>query len=122
MPNSQRDDRILLQRRQVEQLRKTGAPTYQHAHRAVAHVAKELANVFYEEAAHDNHFYNYYPSREFFVEREWHLFIQQARACMAQQLNDAKTAEGVKADIFEALTLDRQLPRPDNANGSMVLR
>lgn len=111
-----RDDRILLQKRQVEQLRATGAPTYQHAHKAVAHVAKELANVFYEEAAHDNAFYNHYPDRNFFVEREWHLFIQHARACMAKQLGDPKVADGVKADIVEALTLDRAIPRPDNVH------
>lgn len=81
----------------------------------VAHVAKELANVFYEEAAHDNTFYTYYPSREFFVKREWHLFIPHARECMAKQLSDAKTGDQTKRDIFEALTLDRQIPRPDNA-------
>lgn len=75
--------------------------------------------MFYEESAHDNAFYNHYPARSLFVEREWHMFIQHARRCMAEQLADPNVAVGVKDDIMEALTLDRMIPRPDNVGPGM---
>ena len=117
MSRELRKERVELQRRQIKALRKTGAPTYQHAHRMVAEAAKGIAAEWYENAAHDNAFYNHYPSMKYFVEREWHLFIQHARSALGKMLALPNYSEAMKAQIHEALIADKQLPRPDNVYG-----
>lgn len=89
------------------------APTMQHAHEIVARVAKEFACEFYESAAHDNAFYAHYPDLITFKDLEWHLFIPKAREVLAQMLM-MDYPESTKEQIYEALSLDRSLPRPDN--------
>ena len=108
-------DRVELEQRQWQQLKTLGHPVYMHAHYLVYKVADELARAWYEVNAHDNTFYNFYPSMDFFVRREWHQFIMQARACLAAQLGDPLVPESNKKTIHEALVLDRAIPRPDNA-------
>ena len=117
MSRELRKDRIELQRRQIKQLRELGAPTYQHAHRLVAEAAKGIAAEFYERAARDDAFYNHYPSMKFFVEREWHLFIKEARSALGKMLAMPNYSETMKEQIHEALVADRTLPRPDNVYG-----
>lgn len=113
-----RQDRILLQRRQLNELAQRGAPLYQHAHFLIAKTAQECAAEWYESAAHDNDFYNRYPSMEIFVKRKWHLYIQAARQALGKMLG-GNFPDSLKKEIHEALIADRQLPRPDNARRSL---
>ena len=99
--------------RQIKRRRIANAPTMQHAHALIAKVAKEFACEFYEAAAHNNAFYDYYPDLVTFKDLEWHLFIPKAREVLAQMLG-MNYPESYKEQIYSALQLDRTLPRPDN--------
>lgn len=82
-----------------------------YAHELVANVAKEMAACWYEEAAHDNEFYAYYPKQKLFIDREWRRFIEVAKNTLAQMLHESSlTPEHEKEQIFEALIKHASLP------------
>lgn len=76
----------------------------------VAEVAKEMAACWYEEAAHDNEFYAFYPQQKAFINREWKRFIAAAKATMAQMLGKVETPEWQKEQIMDALVKHASLP------------
>lgn len=80
------------------------------AHELVASTAKEMAACWYEEAAHDNQFYEFYPSQKKFIKREWHRFVEHARKTLAGMLGSSVVAEWQKEQIFEALIKHASLP------------
>lgn len=79
-------------------------------HVLIRKVAQEMAACYYEHAAHDNQFYHYYPSQRFFVDYEWHRFIQSAKENLADLMANPNTPESYKQDIYHALLLDATLP------------
>lgn len=82
-----------------------------YAHELVANVAKEMAGVFYEEAAHDNEFYAFYPKQKIFINKEWKRFIDVAKNTLASMLHETSTTpEWEKEQIFEALIKHASLP------------
>lgn len=75
-------------------------------HELVAETAKEMCRCYYEEAAHDNDFYAKWPTSTDFLVRRWHMFIQPAKAHLAELLHPDKhsmTTEEQRAQIHEAL-------------------
>jgi hypothetical protein len=85
-------------------------PHQKLAHEQVAAIAREMAACWYEEAAHDNEFYAFYPKQAMFINREWHRFIAAAKATMAQMLGDATVPEWQKEQIMDALVKHASLP------------
>lgn len=85
-------------------------PQQKYAHELVANVAKEMAACWYEEAAHDNEFYAFYPKQKVFIESEWKRFVDAAKYTMSQMLGMASTPEWEKEQIFEALIKHASLP------------
>lgn len=87
------------------------------AHKQVAEAAKQWAGAWYEEAAGNNDFYHnvlqpQYRSQEHFILQCWAQFIPVARAALAASLNDPNLPEKQKHEIYDALLLDKTLPRP----------
>lgn len=80
------------------------------AHEMVASTAKEMAACWYEEAAHDNEFYAFYPKQKMFINREWPRFISAAKATLAQMLGSVNTPEYQKEQIMDALVKHASLP------------
>ena len=80
------------------------------AHELLAETAKEMAAVFYEEIAHDNDFYHFYPDQKKFVKREWHRFVESARLELSKMLGYSTTPEWQKEQIFDALIKHASLP------------
>lgn len=80
------------------------------AHEIVAKTAQEMAGCWYEETAHDNDFYSFYPSQKKFVKREWHRFVEHARKTLAEMLGRSDVQEWQKEQIFEALIKHASLP------------
>lgn len=74
-----------------------------------------MAAVFYEEAAHDNTFYKFYPKQMRFVAREWRQFIPSARMSLVKLL-EGPYSEDMKEEILEILLLDKSLPKGDGVN------
>ena len=80
------------------------------AHKLLAETAKELAGAFYEEAAHDDTFYSYYPDQKKFIKREWHRFVETARLQLSKMLGMPHVSEAEKEQIFAALVKHASLP------------
>lgn len=80
------------------------------AHEMVAETAKEMAGAWYEEAAHDNEFYKFYPKQKMFINREWHRFIPAAKNTLAIMLGRESTPEWQKDAIADALIKHASLP------------
>jgi hypothetical protein len=80
------------------------------AHEMVAGVAKEMAGCWYEEAAHDDTFYHFYPNQNKFIKREWPRFIAAAKAQLAIMLGDPIRPEWEKDQIADALIKHASLP------------
>lgn len=80
------------------------------AHALVAETAKEMAAVWYEQAAHDNDFYKFYPKQRMFINREWKRFITAAKSTLAQMLGRIDTPEWQKEQIMDALIKHASLP------------
>ena len=80
------------------------------AHELLAATAKEMAGCWYEEAAHDNEFYAFYPKQAQFINREWHRFIEAARMTLVGMLGSPMTPEWQKEQISEALIKHASLP------------
>lgn len=81
-----------------------------YAHKLLAETAKEFAAAWYEEAAHDNDFYRFYPSQKGFVKREYYRFIEAARLQLSKMLGMSTVTEFQKAEIFEALIKHSEIP------------
>src|SRR5665213_2654698 len=74
-----------------------------YAHEMVANTAKEMAGCWYEEAAHDDEFYAFYPNQNKFIKREYHRFIEAARLTLSGMLGRNDVDEWKKEQISEAL-------------------
>lgn len=80
------------------------------AHELIAATAKEFAAAWYEEAAHDNEFYKFYPKQKVFIKHEWKRFVDAARKQLALMLGDSAVPEWQKEQIFDALIKHASLP------------
>lgn len=82
-----------------------------HAHKLVAKTAMEMAHEVYEKnAGRDNNFYEQYPDRESYVSSCWALYLDAARATLAQLLT-TNMADSLKDEIHDALVKDATLRR-----------
>lgn len=79
-------------------------------HELIAQTAKELAACWYEEAAHDNEFYAFYPKQKMFMNREWKRFVEPARKTLATMLGDPMLPEWQKEQIMDALVKHAGMP------------
>lgn len=91
-------------------LKKQKPEKQKFAHELIAETAKEMAACWYEEAAHDNEFFAFYPVQAKFVKREWPRFIEHARKQLAGMLGSPMVPEDQKEQIFEALIKHSTLP------------
>lgn len=91
-------------------LKKRKPNDHRMVHVLIKKTAQELAGAYYENAAHDNQFYYYYPSQKFFIDYEWHRFVTLAKQTLTTILANPMTPDAYKIDIHDALTLDVQLP------------
>jgi hypothetical protein len=89
---------------------RTSKPHQKLAHEMLAQTAKEMAGCWYEEAAHDNEFYAFYPKQKMFINREWHRFIDAAKYTLALMLGNPLTPEWQKERIMDALIKHASLP------------
>ncbi len=94
--------------------KKRRGPDYRMVHELVATTAKEIAGVYYENAAsngrHGNTFYEAFPDQATFVKRQWPMFVMTAKEIMTSMLGNPGTPEAQKQDIYHALLLDATLP------------
>lgn len=82
-----------------------------HAHKLVAKTAQEMAQEVYEKnASRSNEFYAEYPDREDYVKKCWPLYLDAARATLAQLLTSSLD-ENLKIQIHDALIKDATLRR-----------
>lgn len=82
-----------------------------HAHKLVAKTAMEMAQEIYEKnASRSDEFYAKYPDREAYVSSCWALYLDAARATLAQLLT-TNMEESLKEEIHEALIRDATLRR-----------
>jgi hypothetical protein len=81
------------------------------AHGMVAEMCVSLAQEVYEEKASKNDFYAQYPDRDDFVRTWAPEFRQEARECLGAMLGRPDVDEATKDKIFEALCLDKALPK-----------
>ena len=73
-------------------------------------VAVAFANEIYEQNASNDEFYKINPDRLTWVRRMCGLLIDDAREALAMVAQDPNTPMAEKLRIYEALTLDEQLP------------
>ncbi len=94
--------------------KKRRGPDYRMVHELVATTAKEIAGVYYENAAsngrHGNTFYEAFPDQATFVKRQWPMFVMTAKEIMTSMLGNPGTPDAQKQDIYHALLLDATLP------------
>ncbi len=81
-----------------------------YSHKLVSKTAQQIAAEFYQDAALDNAFYKMWPKERVFVNKQWGNFIRPAREALTRMLSMNNYSEEVKAEIYEALLLDRALP------------
>jgi len=82
-----------------------------HAHKLVAKTAMEMAQEVYEKnAGRSNDFYEKYPDRDAYVSSCWALYLDAARATLAQLLT-TNMEDSLKDQIHEALIKDATLRR-----------
>lgn len=87
------------------------------AHNTVANAAREWAGAWYEENAKDNALYHHvmkplFANQADFIAKCWGQFVPVARAALAKSLNDPNIPQHVKDDVYDALLMDKTLPRP----------
>lgn len=82
-----------------------------YAHQMVAHLAEELAQCLYEEAAKDNDWYQANPDRSLFVKVWAPKMIPEARSQLTNMLSRNDVPDDHKELIFDALKADREIPR-----------
>lgn len=81
------------------------------AHKIVGELAEKMAQTVYEERAKDNAFYAKFPNRSAFVKMFAPQFIPDARATLTDMLQAENISDAERENIFNALILDRTLPR-----------
>ena len=81
-----------------------------HAHKLVAQTAKEMSQEIYEKNAANNEFYAKYPNMDEYVSSCWPLYLDAARATLAQLLT-TNIEESLKIQIHDALVKDATLRR-----------
>ena len=82
-----------------------------HAHKLVAKTAQDMVGAVYDEnAARSNEFYAKYPDREAYVAEGWPLYLESARATLAQLLT-TNIEDSLKDEIHQALIKDATLRR-----------
>jgi len=82
-----------------------------HAHKLVAKTAMEMAQEIYEKnAGKSNDFYEKYPDREAYVSSCWGMYLDAARATLAQLLT-TNMEDSLKDEIHDALVKDATLRR-----------
>lgn len=86
------------------------SPHQKMTHELIAATAKEMAGAWYEEAAHDNEFYKFYPGQVGFIKREWGRFVEAARISLVKMLGMPATPEWQKEQIHDALIKHASLP------------
>jgi hypothetical protein len=80
-------------------------------HKLVKQAAEEFAGAFYERAAgRDDRFYKEWPNVRIFIRKNWRNFVMAARQVLATMLRGEATSPHMKAEIYEALTMDARLP------------
>ena len=82
-----------------------------HVHKMVAQTAKEMAQEVYESwASKSDEFYAEHRSIDEYVESCWPLYLDAARATLAQMLT-TNIADTLKDEIHDALVKDATLRR-----------
>jgi hypothetical protein len=82
-----------------------------HAHKLVAKTAQEMAQEIYEKnAGKSNDFYAQYPDAQAYISSCWPLYLDAARATLAQLLT-TNLDESLKSEIHDALIRDATLRR-----------
>ncbi len=82
-----------------------------HAHKLVAKTAMEMAHEVYEKnAGRSDDFYAKYPDRQAYVTECWALYLDAARATLAQLLT-TNMDDVLKGEIHDALIKDATLRR-----------
>jgi len=89
--------------------------TQVHAHKMVAHIAREMAQAVYEECAKDNAWYAKYRNRAAFVRGLAPELIGQARAVLTEMLMRPGVSDYEKDTIMDALAADQTVPRGKGA-------
>jgi hypothetical protein len=80
-------------------------------HATLAKTAKEMAGAYYEIAASkDNAFYRAWPNQGGFIQQNWRHFVMTAREVLTEMLRRNTCSDHMKAEIYDALLLDAQLP------------
>ena len=69
-----------------------------------------MAHEIFEKNSSDNEFHAQYPDREAYVSKCWPLYLQAARATLAQLLT-TNMDENLKSQIHDALIRDATLRR-----------
>ncbi len=87
-----------------------------YAHKMVADLAVQMVQAAYEDIASDNDCYAMMPPRSEFVKQWAPRFVDAARQQLAAMLSNRMVSDSEKEQIFEALYLDRTLPRGPNVN------
>lgn len=86
-------------------------------HELVAATARVLSEKAYEKiASQSNNFYKAWPNIKDFVDINWPDMIAPARKALAHKLGLNSTDESEKELIYEALLLDRSLPKSQTRN------
>lgn len=90
-------------------------------HNLIAKTAREIAREAYESLAHDNTFHAEWPNREGFVQRNWQMFVDQARKALIRIIS-GDYPDAMKQPIYEALLIDGSM-KAENitpAKGSLI--
>lgn len=80
-------------------------------HELLASVAKAIAGKMYDSFASDNEFYKLWPDVKEYIALEWGRFVPEARRALAMRLGAKDASNEEKEQIYEALALDRSLPK-----------
>lgn len=80
------------------------------AHWRIVAVAKGIAGKKYDMFANDDEFYKMFPNEQAYIDREYGRFIPEARTTLAKMLALPTVSEADKAEIMDALLLDKSLP------------
>jgi len=73
-----------------------------------------MAGLFYSKAAHSNNFYKAFPNEKDFIATQWPDFVGHVRTALTELLkpvNFYKTTETQREEIYNAICLDRTLPK-----------
>ncbi len=100
--------KLLVPRHMVAQEQRNGVMV----HELIQRVAKEAAQMFYDAACtKSNNMYKAFPNEADFVATQWPDFIGHAKAKLTEMLTLPGVPEDQKEFIYDALCLDRTLPK-----------